>query len=203
MSPADALDAERLAQAVRGQQIGNRIVVLDEATSTNDVVFAMAPDNAEGLVVFAERQTAGRGQHGRRWESARGKGLWFSVLLQPGITPEESPRLTSWAARTVAETIAKALDLPTTVKPPNDVYIGDRKAAGVLLEMRAVPSAPHLGILGIGLNVNQTADDFPEELRATATSLSLTADRRIDRHEIATALLRDLDRTYPARKKRL
>jgi BirA family biotin operon repressor/biotin-[acetyl-CoA-carboxylase] ligase len=57
------------------------------------------------------------------------------------------------------------------VKPPNDVYVGGRKVAGVLLELRAVPAAPNVGILGIGVNVSQTADDFPEEIRETATSL--------------------------------
>jgi BirA family biotin operon repressor/biotin-[acetyl-CoA-carboxylase] ligase len=86
MSPADTLDAERIAQALSGQRIGNRVVVFEEATSTNDVVFAIAAENDEGLVVFAERQTAGRGQHGRRWESARGKGA-----LVLGAAPAERP----------------------------------------------------------------------------------------------------------------
>ena len=197
MSLADALDAERLGQAVAGQRIGSRIVVVEEATSTNDVVFAMAGENEEGLVVFAERQTAGRGQHGRRWQSARGKGLWFSVLLRPNVAPNESPRLTSWAARTVAETIAAELSLAATVKPPNDVYVGERKVAGVLLEMRAIAGAPNVGILGIGINVNQTSDDFPEEIRGTATSLAMATGKPIDRHVIATAILHALDRTYP------
>jgi BirA family biotin operon repressor/biotin-[acetyl-CoA-carboxylase] ligase len=196
MSPADRLDADRLAQGLRGQRIGNRVVVLEEATSTNDVVFAMAADNQEGLVVFAERQTAGRGQHGRRWESAAGQGLWFSVLLRPDVLPNELPRLTSWAAQTVAKTLATELSLPATVKPPNDVYLGTRKVAGVLLEMRAIAGAPNVGILGIGLNVHQTAGDFPEEIRETATSLSLASGEPVDRHAIAISILRDLDRTY-------
>jgi BirA family biotin operon repressor/biotin-[acetyl-CoA-carboxylase] ligase len=98
MSPADRLDGERIAEALRGERLGNRVVVLDETTSTNDVVFEMAGDSEEGLVVFAERQTAGRGQHGRRWESAAGKGLWFSVLLRPNLAPNDLSRLTNWAA---------------------------------------------------------------------------------------------------------
>ena len=196
MSPADTLEAKRIAQALHAQRIGNRVVVLKEATSTNDVVFTMAAENDEGLVVFAERQTAGRGQHGRRWESAPGKGLWFSVLLRPNVAPNESPRLTSWAARTIAATIASELSVAATVKPPNDVYVGGRKVAGVLLEMRAVPAAPNVGILGIGVNVGHTADDFPQEIRETATSLSLASGKSIDRHAIAISILRDLDRTY-------
>src|SRR5213075_3118241 len=100
-----------------------------------------------GLVVFAERQTAGRGQRENRWESANGKGLLFSVLLRPEVTPAESPRLTSWAAESVAQTLREQHSLGAKVKPPNDIYVGDKKIAGVLLEMRAVPGA-HIGILG-------------------------------------------------------
>jgi BirA family biotin operon repressor/biotin-[acetyl-CoA-carboxylase] ligase len=169
---------------------------LQQAASTNDIVFAMAAESDEGLVVFAEQQTAGRGQHGRRWESAPGKGLWFSVLLRPNVPPSEAARLTSWAARTVAETIARELGVPAHVKPPNDVYIVDRKVAGILLEMRAVAGAPHVGILGIGLNVSHTGDDFTPEIRQTATSLSLASGQPIDRHSIAISILRDLDRSY-------
>jgi BirA family biotin operon repressor/biotin-[acetyl-CoA-carboxylase] ligase len=196
MSPADPLDAERIAEALRGERLGNRVVVLDETTSTNDVVFEMAGDSEEGLVVFAERQTAGRGQHGRRWESAAGKGLWFSILLRPRLSPNELSRLTSWGARTIADTLHAELALPARVKPPNDVYISHRKVAGILLEMRAVPAAPNVGILGIGLNVNQTPDEFPEELRGTAASLAMLTGEQVDRQTVAIALLRALAGSY-------
>jgi len=196
MWPADPLDADMIATALRGGRIGSRVVVLDETSSTNDVVFALATEAEEGLVVFAERQTAGRGQHGKRWESAAGKGLWFSILVRPQLAPNELPLLTSWAAQTTADTLHAELSLGARVKPPNDVYVGDRKVAGILLEMRAVHAAAHVGILGVGLNVNQTADEFPEELRATAASLAMLGGQAIDRHGLAIALLRELDRTY-------
>jgi BirA family biotin operon repressor/biotin-[acetyl-CoA-carboxylase] ligase len=192
------LDANRLRQALRGCTIGREILVLDETTSTNDFVFGITtPETAEGLVVFAERQTAGRGQHGKQWESAAGKGLWFSILLRPKISPTESPRLTSWAADTVAETIRDQLSLGASVKPPNDVYISGQKVAGVLLELRAVPEG-HLGILGIGINVNHAPDDFPDELRARAGSLAMALGRPVERHAFAIAMLRALDRSYAA-----
>ncbi len=199
MSRADQparLNAEVLRSACAGQCFGNRIEVLEEASSTNDVVLQRAFENEEGLVVFAERQTAGRGQHGNRWASADGKGLWFSILLRPNVAPPETPRLTAWAARAVAVAINERLSLGATLKPPNDVYIGARKIAGVLLEMRAVTNAPHFGILGIGINVNQTLADFPEELRARAGSLALASGGTVNREELAIALLRKLDRTY-------
>ncbi len=189
------LQAERLRAALGNQLIGNRIVVLEETTSTNDVVWQMSAESAEGLVVFAERQTAGRGQRGNRWESAAGKGLWFSILMRSQVTPEESPRLTKWAAESVAQTLCDQHSLGAEVKPPNDIYVDDKKVAGVLLEMRAIPNS-HLGILGIGINVNQSAEDFPAELRASAASIGMLTGREIDRHILAVALLSQLDQTY-------
>ncbi len=192
----DRLNAEALRSACAGQCFGHRLEVLEEVTSTNDILLQLASKNHEGLVIFAERQTAGRGQRSNRWESAEGKGLWFSILLRPSIALAEAPRLTAWAARTVAATINEMLSLGATVKPPNDVYLVGRKVAGVLLEMRAVAHAQHLGILGIGLNVNQTLTDFPEELRERAGSLALANGGAIKREELAIALLRKLDRSY-------
>ncbi|MGZ5021490.1 MAG: biotin--[acetyl-CoA-carboxylase] ligase, partial [Chthoniobacterales bacterium] len=124
-------------------------------------------------------------------------GLWFSFLLRPQVTPEESPRLTSWAAESVAQVLRDQHSLGAKVKMPNDICVGDRKVAGVLLEMRAVPRA-HVGILGIGINVNQDPNDFPPELRERAASLAMLSGKEIDRHALAVAVLRELNRTYAA-----
>ncbi|MEY2546136.1 MAG: BirA family transcriptional regulator [Verrucomicrobiota bacterium] len=185
----DRLRAEKLRG---GFVIGCKVIVVDETESTNDVVSQMSGgDWPEGLCLFAEHQTAGRGQRGNQWESASHKGLWFSILLRPKIDISDSPRLSEWAARVIAETIGDA-----TVKMPNDVYIGERKVAGVLVEMRAQVGAPHVAILGIGVNVNHAPGDFPEELRERATSLAMIRRVRQDRHLLACELLRNLDRSY-------
>jgi BirA family biotin operon repressor/biotin-[acetyl-CoA-carboxylase] ligase len=195
----DRLSADKLRAELGKAVIGRQIVVLDTTTSTNDVVLQMATDqSSEGPVVFAEHQTGGRGQRGKEWESVAGKGLWFSILLQPEIALAESTRLTAWAAQSVAQTIAEQFALPTTIKPPNDVYIDGKKVAGVLVEMRARPNAPHFAILGVGVNVNQCAEDFSEELRGRAASLAMILGRVVDRPGFAVALLRKLDRTYRA-----
>ncbi|HEY2838705.1 MAG TPA: biotin--[acetyl-CoA-carboxylase] ligase [Pirellulales bacterium] len=197
---APGLDPRKLEVELRGNRlIGRRIIVLPSVTSTNDTVFEMAKDGAEeGLVVFAEEQTAGRGQRGQRWESATGKGLWFSMLLFPDLCPAESPRLTDWAAHSVANCINQQLGLGATVKPPNDVYIAARKVAGILVEMRARPGQPHLAVSGIGLNVNQDESEFPPALRDKAGSLATAASRAIDRQSLACALLWRLDQDYAA-----
>jgi BirA family transcriptional regulator, biotin operon repressor / biotin---[acetyl-CoA-carboxylase] ligase len=197
MTTFDALSADKLRADVDPATIGRDIVVLDEATSTNDSVLERAfPATPEGLVVFAERQIAGRGQRNNSWESAAGKGLWFSILLRPKIDIGASPQLAEWAARTVADTISKEFDLQARVKLPNDVVVAGKKIAGVLVEMRAQQNAPHIAIVGIGVNVNHSAEDFSEELRVRAISLAIASNREIDRHRFAVALLQSLDNSY-------
>ena len=154
------------------------------------------PSSPEGFVVFAEHQTAGRGQRGNRWESTSGKGLWFSILLQPHIQLRDSGRLTIWAVETISDVIRAEFGLEPVVKFPNDVQLYGRKVAGVLVEMRAQQNAPHLAVVGIGINVNQSRDDFPDELQGRAISLTMALGRQVDRQRFAVAILRNLDLTY-------
>ena len=200
MSPVDRLRADELRAEVGATVIGREIVVLERTTSTNDLVLQMArADRPEGSVVFAEHQTAGRGQRGNLWESAAGQGLWFSVLLRPKIDIKDSAQITAWATDIIAATIHNELSLSATIKSPNDVYIDGRKVAGVLVDMRAQAKAAHIAILGIGVNVNQSPCDFSEELRDRAVSLAMLRGGPLDRQLFAVALLRNLDRTYAER----
>jgi len=193
----DRLVAEELQADLGSAGIGREIIVLEQTASTNDAILQISNANSkEGTVVFAEHQTAGRGQRGNRWESAAGKGLWFSILLRPRIDLGSSPRLTSWAAKGISGVIENEFFLTPTIKLPNDVQIDGRKVAGVLVEMRAQKNAPHLAIAGIGVNVNQSRKDFPKELQNSAISLAMALGRQVDRQKFAVALLRKLDRTY-------
>jgi BirA family biotin operon repressor/biotin-[acetyl-CoA-carboxylase] ligase len=193
----DKLGAEELQAELGGSVIGREIIVLEQTGSTNDAILQIAkPNPKEGLVVFAEHQTAGRGQRGNRWESAAGKGLWLSILLRPKIDVASSPRLTAWAAEAISGAIQSEFSLTSTIKLPNDVQIDGCKVAGVLAEMRAQKKAAHLAIVGIGINVNQSREDFPRELQTRAISLSMALGRQVDRQSFAVALLRKLDRTY-------
>jgi BirA family biotin operon repressor/biotin-[acetyl-CoA-carboxylase] ligase len=203
MFRADMLDrlvADELQADLDGAVIGHRIIVLEQTGSTNDAISQVANANSkEGLVVFAEHQTAGRGQRGNRWESTTGKGLWFSILLRPGIDLASSPQLTTWAAEAISSAIQNEFSLTPAIKPPNDVQINGRKVAGVLVEMRAQEKAAHLAIAGIGVNVNQSREDFPEELKSRAICLAMALGKPVDRQSFAIALLWELDRTYRAR----
>src|SRR6202162_6595547 len=102
----DRLIAKELQAHFACGTIGQRIIVLEQTGSTNDAILHVATANSnEGLVLFAEHQASGRGQRGNRWESAAGKGLWFSILLRPKIEINDSARLTSWAIDTISDAI--------------------------------------------------------------------------------------------------
>src|SRR5262245_8729776 len=203
MSPGEMLDRLNAAE-LRAQLpcavIGQEIIALEQTSSTNDAILQVLTTNPkEGLVLFAEHQTAGRGQRGNRWESPAGKGLWFSILVRPEIQINDSAQLTIWAIEAISEVIRTELSIEPAIKLPNDIQIHGRKVAGVLVEMRAQERAPHLAIVGIGINVNQSLEDFPPELQDRAISLSMALQRPVDRQKFAVALLRNLDRTYRAR----
>jgi BirA family transcriptional regulator, biotin operon repressor / biotin---[acetyl-CoA-carboxylase] ligase len=197
----DRLIAYQLKAKARGAVIGREIIVLEQTSSTNDDISRIAstdglPSIPEGLVVFADHQTDGRGQRGNRWESAAGKGLWFSILLRPEIALTDSGRLTIWAIEAISDVIRIEFGLEPAIKLPNDVQLNGHKVAGVLVEMRAQNKAPHLAVIGIGINVNQSRDDFPAELQDKAISLAMALRRHVDRQNFAAALLRNLDLTY-------
>ena len=203
---ADQLIADQLKSELPDVVIGREIIVLQQTSSTNDAILqVISPQEAavsvpasvtEGLVVFSEHQTAGRGQRGNRWESAAGKGLWFSILLRPELHLSNSGRLTIWAIEAIADVIRTEWNLEPAIKLPNDVQLFGRKVGGVLVEMRAQDKATHVAVVGIGININQSREDFPVKLQDQAISIAMTAGRQVDRQKFAKALLRNLDLTY-------
>src|SRR6266550_9381989 len=194
---SDRLIADELQTPSARATIGRQIIVLEQTSSTNDAILQVPTANSnQGLVLFAEHQTAGRGQRGNRWESAAGKGLWFSILLRPGIQVNDSGRLTIWAMESICDVIRTEFALEPAIKLPNDVLLCGRKVAGLLVEMRAQQKAPHLAIVGIGINVNHSVEDFPPEMQNSAISLAMALHRPVDRQQLAVAILRNLNRTY-------
>jgi BirA family biotin operon repressor/biotin-[acetyl-CoA-carboxylase] ligase len=189
---------ERLAGTLAPPKIiGRDIRVFEETTSTNDVIEKLARDGVkEGAVVFAESQTKGRGRLGRKWMSPTHKGLWFSVLLRPKLRPQEATQLTVASATALRRAIKSVTGLSADIKWPNDLLIGGKKVVGILTEMSAEVDRVRHVILGIGVDVNQDAAEFPPELRKIATSLKLEAGGEFSRAELATEILRELDVDY-------
>jgi BirA family biotin operon repressor/biotin-[acetyl-CoA-carboxylase] ligase len=198
LSSPDSLHADDLYSRLGlTRVIGREIHVFQETTSTNDVAARLARGEArEGAVVFAESQSKGRGRMGRVWLSPAGKGLWFTVLLRPNIAPAGATQLTIAAATALARAITLQTGIVPDIKWPNDILIRGRKVAGILTEMSA--ELDHLKdlLLGIGMDVNLETEDFPAALRQTATSLAIETGAKVNRSELAVAILRELDRDY-------
>lgn len=194
----DRLIADDLFSRLGTSTLVRDIVVFAETASTNDSAMQRGRQGAEGgLVIYAERQTAGRGRFGRAWASAPYRGLWFSLLLRPDLPLSAWPRLTTWAAVSLAAAIEDSLGLPAAIKWPNDIYLSDRKIAGILAESGADVNGQPFAVVGIGVNVNQTPAEFPPELASKAASLGMVTGRVIDRPTFAANLLRELDTRLP------
>lgn len=166
----------------------DRVHWYSEAGSTNDIAGTFAEQAArEGLVVLADRQTAGRGRLGRSWASPPGAGIYVSVLLRPAATAARL--LTIAAGVAVTEGIASATGLAAHVKWPNDVHVSGRKLAGILAE----GAASHV-VLGIGINVQPAA--YPPDVAARATSIETELGRPVDRGLVLSECLAALATRY-------
>jgi len=179
---------------------GWRVERVAETGSTNaDLAAAAAAGGGEGLVLVADRQTAGRGRQGRSWDAPPGSGLTASVLLRPRAPLARLGWLPLLTGLAVAEAVEEVAGVPARLKWPNDVLVGDRKLAGVLVELHTgPPSVPHDGpaaVVGLGLNVGLGEHELPVP---TATSLAIEGARTVDRGAVLGAVLAVLEARYRA-----
>lgn len=189
------------------EPLSYRIVRLNETGSTNDDAKQLARAGApEGTVIVAERQTAGRGRRGRSWVTPPGTALTFSVVLRPHIAPAQVPLVVFLAAAAVRQAAAEVLEEAggetagpdVLIKWPNDVVVEDRKLSGILVEANADRDQVHWCIVGIGVNVNQQADDFPPDLRQQATSLRRLTGGSVAKDALLSRILSGLASRYEA-----
>jgi BirA family biotin operon repressor/biotin-[acetyl-CoA-carboxylase] ligase len=172
-------------------RLGRRVLIFDCVDSTNTLAASLADDVVnDGVVVLAEEQTAGRGQHGRTWHCQRGAGVLLSVLLFPPPNLRRPVILAAWAANAVCATIGKSTGLQATIKWPNDVLIQQRKVCGILIEQGRGT------VVGIGLNLNQSAESFAAAELPHAASLAIFAGRSFDCRDLARLLIHQLDDAY-------
>lgn len=191
------LEVRRLSAALAGHIVGGEVQVHEELPSTSDLARELgAAGHLHGLVVFAENQTSGRGRRENRWTAPPGQDILCSMLLRPTVRMEYWARLTTLAALAICRAVETTTPLHPEIKWPNDVFVQDKKCAGILAETFISETGSYM-VLGIGLNVN--TDRYPPELRETATSLRVACGdgRLLDRNLIAIALLKQLDRLLP------
>lgn len=193
--PATLRTADLLA-GWQPRRVGSQIEILAECGSTNELAFDRAAAGAsDGLCIFADVQTAGRGRHGRTWLAPRGAGILLSVLLIETRHAAEDPvgPLTLLTAVAACEAIRETTELTAAIKWPNDLRINRRKLAGILIESRPLRGDRRAIVVGIGLNCLQQAGHFPPELRDIVTSLEIESSHPVDRAAVARALLQRLD----------
>ncbi|GBD12798.1 Bifunctional ligase/repressor BirA [bacterium HR24] len=187
-------DLSRLEQLLDTRYVGRRLVYYSSVGSTQDIARREAEAGApEGTLVLADEQTAGRGRLGRSWASPPGQNLYLTLVLRPPL--EVLKRLTIVAPLAVARAVADTTGIQAGIKWPNDVWIGRRKLAGVLLESEVQGGQVRYCLLGIGINVNMDVEAIPD-LAEIATSLRRELGREVPREDVLASLLHHLEALY-------
>jgi BirA family transcriptional regulator, biotin operon repressor / biotin---[acetyl-CoA-carboxylase] ligase len=190
------LQPELFWKGLKAKSFGRSFYSFSEVTSTNDIASLLISKGApEGTLVTAEAQTKGRGRQGRVWTTSQGKALAFSLVLKPKLEVRRIPGITLAAAVAVAQTL-EAYGLKPEIKWPNDILLKGMKVCGILTEMGPKHDNRLSVILGIGINVNQRAGDFPLPIRSLATSIYRASGRHVDRIDFLRKLMGKLETVY-------
>jgi BirA family biotin operon repressor/biotin-[acetyl-CoA-carboxylase] ligase len=189
-----ALRSEDIEPLLEGHRIRWVVHAYGSVASTNDTARRLADGGSpEGTLVIAETQTAGRGRRGSIWESPPG-GLWFSMVLRPGLPPERASGISVVAGVSVARAVAEVSGLPARIKWPNDVFVSGGKLAGAMLTAVGEGGL----VAGVGINVNIERDALPSLEWYRATSLLAESGRAFDRAALLALVLRRFEERYIA-----
>ena len=192
----DTLLPEEILNGLHTKCIGREVLYFDAIDSTNAEAKRRAAEGApEGTVLVAEEQGKGRGRLERPFFTPREKGIWFSVILRPRFLPQEAPKCTLMAAVAVAMAMER-FGLRAGIKWPNDIMHDGKKLVGILTEMSAEIDCINYVVIGTGINVNFTPEDFPEELRSVATSLAIMKGEKLPRAEFLRSVLEAMEELY-------
>ncbi|CAM3886560.1 biotin--[acetyl-CoA-carboxylase] ligase [Mesobacillus zeae] len=193
----EKVSGDEISLGLKTDFLGRQIHYEESVESTQKIAHRLAADGApEGTIIVADEQTMGRGRLGRRWHSPKFSGIWLSVILRPDLPPPKAPQLTLIAAVAVVQAIEDVTGLVPQIKWPNDILIGQKKVTGILTELQAESDRINAIIIGIGMNVNQKAADFPEEIIETATSLAIEAGHDVSRAALIQSMLYRLEKLY-------
>lgn len=183
--------------------MNNKLICLDSVDSTNTYLKKLAHEGCdEGTVVIADNQTAGRGRMGRAFFSMSGAGVYLSVLLKPSCTPEEAGSLTPHVAVAVCKAIERVCNVKPDIKWVNDLLIGGKKICGVLCESSIGPDGmPDYVVCGVGVNVLNRAEDFPDAIKSIAGSIYTQCGIEVERGTLIAAIVEEIMKMYALWKK--
>ncbi len=191
----DTIAEEEVASRLTTERMGRQIRYFSRIDSTNQYAKRIAEEGAaDGTLVIADEQTAGKGRSGRTWVTPPGEAIAFTLLLRPKLSPGRISMVTLVMGLAVVNAVNKLYDLHAGIKWPNDVVINGRKLCGILTEMSAEVEHVHYIVIGVGINANLTS--FPEELSQIATSLKLELGRDVSRAGLIAAVMEEFERLY-------
>jgi BirA family transcriptional regulator, biotin operon repressor / biotin---[acetyl-CoA-carboxylase] ligase len=193
----EKITADELRLGLKTNFMGKNVHYEESVESTQKIAHRLAYENApEGTVIIAEEQVAGRGRMDRKWHSPKYTGVWMSIILRPNIPLPKAPQLTLLAAVAIVQAIEDLTDLLPEIKWPNDILIRGKKVTGILTELEAEADRINSIIIGIGMNVNQTKEDFPSELQEIATSLFIEKGEKVSRSDLIKGIFINLEKLY-------
>ncbi|MFQ6002908.1 MAG: biotin--[acetyl-CoA-carboxylase] ligase [Candidatus Zixiibacteriota bacterium] len=193
----DLILPAKIKKNLKTKIVGKKFFSYRKVGSTNMIGFRLAETGAEeGTLIVADEQTRGKGRMGRSWYSPPGLGLWMSLILRPDIAPFKAPGLSICAGLALAQTILETTGIKAKIKWPNDCLIDGKKVGGILLELSAELDRINFVIVGIGVNVNHSSQDFPKGLAQTATSMKIKLGEDISRLALLTSFLEKFERIY-------
>jgi BirA family transcriptional regulator, biotin operon repressor / biotin---[acetyl-CoA-carboxylase] ligase len=193
----EKVTADEIRLGLKTKFLGQTIHYEDCVDSTQKIAHRLAYDDVpEGTIIIAEEQKSGRGRMDRKWHSPKYTGIWMSIILRPKIPLAKAPQLTLIAAVAVVQAIEELTNLSPQIKWPNDILIKGKKMTGILTELQAESDRINSVIIGMGINVNQQLEDFPEELHQIATSLSIEQGIIFSRSTMIRSVLFHLEKLY-------
>ncbi|MDA1475293.1 biotin--[acetyl-CoA-carboxylase] ligase [Bacillus changyiensis] len=193
----DKVSENEIRFGLKTEKMGQVIYFKDSVSSTQKIAHELANNGSpEGTIIVADQQTEGRGRMARVWHSPAGNGIWMSLILRPTIPVQKTPQLTLLAAVAIVQAIEEQTGISPEIKWPNDILVNGKKTVGILTELQAEADQVHSVITGIGINVNQVASDFPDDLKETATSLRLVSGKKIDRAALIQTILLTFEKRY-------
>lgn len=190
----DVLYESELKSRMKTAFMGQKVYYFDSLDSTNIYAKKIADEEAEGTLVVADAQQAGKGSRGRGWESSPGEGIWMTVILKPDIQPSDASRLTLVMALSVVRACEQYLQIPLQIKWPNDIVCNGKKVCGILTEMSAELNYINYIVIGIGINVN--IQKFSEELELKATSFYKETGKKINRAGLVALIMKYFEEDY-------
>lgn len=193
----DLLLPAELKHALAGNRLVTNIEYYESIPSTNDQAKTLADQGApEGTLVVAESQTQGKGRLGRQWFSPQDAGIYASLILRPGLRPEQAPGFTILAAVALAQAVWQVTGLRAGIKWPNDLLLEGKKFSGILTEMKGEMDRIHYLVIGTGINVNTDPILFPQEFQTSATSIKAVLGNTISRIDLLVAYLNAFEKLY-------